>query len=560
MRSALSLAVVGLSLCGNGAASPVRGGGEVVRFKGPFNVEANSVHNIHVECSDSSWEGELSLVYGDCEMQEVHQRHHEVGRTTIKREAFPDRFVWVTPSDAVHGGCLHAYSGSTLLGRSNPIAVSRSLRKRQSISEVADTEGPWFDGVAFMESNNVSTTFVSEAKSKDIAIIGGGMSGAMTALLLQSVGVENWHIIESTQRIGGRIRTKYLNGSKPEDYQYQEMGPMRFPVSVRYADTNETVDIEDHKMVFQLADYVNSLNGNDSALAVKFIPWIQSSPNVPANSRGYRLPDGRIPSASQLRANTSLAGPAPQYIDEDAADAAEEAMSEFINATADKWRAAGRNVYKAHKQAIEDGLFSWSEANYLRYELGLDANLTDFVAGASSMSPLWGDIYDNNYFAATTWRTIDKGLSSLPRAITPLVQNKTTFGRKVVGLTWNEETSKVGVKWREDPFAQLPEVEEYDYAVVAVPFSKVRLWRNPTYSSLLSRAINTMNYQQSCKVALHYKTRFWEHLSPPIIGGCGGTDIPGRSLRLWHYSFTDNFQALAPFAIQHTTSMAVVPV
>jgi len=36
-----------------------------------------------------------------------------------------------------------------------------------------------------------------------------------------------------------------------------------------------------------------------------------------------------------------------------------------------------------------------------------------------------------------------------------------------------------------------------------------------------------MNYEPSCKIALHYKTRFWEHLDPPIIGGCGSTDIPG---------------------------------
>jgi monoamine oxidase len=131
------------------------------------------------------------------------------------------------------------------------------------------------------------------------------------------------------------------------------------------------------------------------------------------------------------------------------------------------------------------------------------------------------------FFVATTWRTIDKGLSSLPRAFYPHVQNKTTFGRKIEGLAYNETTSKISLQWRTDELAMTPESEEYDYAVVAAPFSKVRLWRTPTFSSVLSRAITTMNYQQSCKVALHYKTRFWEHLDPPIIGGCGSTDIPG---------------------------------
>lgn len=36
-----------------------------------------------------------------------------------------------------------------------------------------------------------------------------------------------------------------------------------------------------------------------------------------------------------------------------------------------------------------------------------------------------------------------------------------------------------------------------------------------------------MNYAQSCKVALMYETRFWEHMDPPIIGGCGQVDIAG---------------------------------
>ena len=68
---------------------------------------------------------------------------------------------------------------------------------------------------------------------------------------------------------------------------------------------------------------------------------------------------------------------------------------------------------------------------------------------------------------------------------------------------------------------------EFDYIITAIPFTAVRLWRTPAYSSLLSRAIKTMNYDPACKIALKYKTRFWEHLSPPIIGGCGSTSIPG---------------------------------
>ncbi|KAF2745239.1 hypothetical protein M011DRAFT_469627 [Sporormia fimetaria CBS 119925] len=458
-------------------------------------------------------------------MTEESSRHHEVGTTYIHRDARPERFVWIVPEDAVHSGCLHAYSNTALIGRSEPISMRQSKRKREDISQVADTSGPWFDGVAYMQSKQNNASFVAVAKSKKIGIVGGGMAGLLTSLLLDSVGIKDWHIIESSHRIGGRIRTKYLANTTPDDYQYQEMGPMRFPLRVKYADTNETLDIQDHKMVFQLGDVLNEMNGNDPALAVKFIPWIQSSPNVPANSNGYRLPNGRIPSAAMIRANSSLRLPGPEPSDPEAVEIAEEALENFYDNTPERLRNASQNVYKAHKEAIERGLFNWSEANYLRYALNLTADMVDFIAGSGN-SAMW-DLYDLNYFAASEWRTIDKGLESLPRAFLPHVRDRLTLGRAIDGVVYNNKTGKVSLTWRKDPFAMEPESEEFDYAVVAVPFSKVRLWKLPKYSSLLDRAIKTMNYAQSCKVALHYKTRFWEKLSPPIIGGCGSVDIYG---------------------------------
>lgn len=222
------------------------------------------------------------------------------------------------------------------------------------------------------------------------------MSGLLTSHLLESAGIHDWHIIESSGRIGGRIRTKYLAGSKPDEYQYQEMGPMRFPVSVKYADTNETLDIQDHKMVFQLGDVLNELNNNDPELAVKFIPWIQSSPNVPANSNGYRLQNGRIPSRAQMASNASLTLPAANITDMTAVEEAGEKLEEFIDATPERIRNVSTNIYQQHKIAIDKGLFQWSEAAYLKYVLELDADVVDYTAGADQ-SPMWGSWYDTAY-------------------------------------------------------------------------------------------------------------------------------------------------------------------
>jgi monoamine oxidase len=507
-------------------STPTFSSQDTVRFHGPSSISSESVNNIHISFADTVEESHVQIVYGDCEIENKDHGHHEISSLVLKRDALPDRLVWITPQDIEDGGCLHAFSETRRLGRSGPISLTVSRRKREALDEVGDSNGAWFDGVKYLEGKNQSETVTEEAKKKKIAIVGGGMAGLMTSLLLSSVGMHNWHITESSQRVGGRVRTKYLDDTSPDDYQYQEMGPMRFPVSVSYADTDEELDIQDHKMVFQLADVLNKMNKNNTDLAVKFIPWIQSSPNVPANSRGFRLPNGRIPTRAQLSANPSYANPAPLPENAEGVELAHDSLDTLIDLSPERMRNISANIFKAHREAIDKGLFHWSETTYLRYLLELDDDTVDFVSGSGN-SPLWGSWYDSVYFAATTWKTIDKGLESLPRAFVPHVKCKTTYGRKIDGLLYDNETSKVSLTWRDDPFDSTPQTEEYDYAVVTVPFSKVRLWRTPQYSSLLSRAISSLNYAQSCKVALHYKTRFWESQEYPIYGGCGSTDIPG---------------------------------
>lgn len=109
-----------------------------------------------------------------------------------------------------------------------------------------DAWGPWFDGVELLRNKEIGAVDVAKAKSKDIAIIGAGMSGLMTYLVLHQAGFTNVKIIEASQRLGGRVHTEYLSGG-PFDYSYQEMGPMRFPETIEYS--NETYNITDHQMV-----------------------------------------------------------------------------------------------------------------------------------------------------------------------------------------------------------------------------------------------------------------------------------------------------------------------
>ncbi|KAF2459809.1 flavin-containing amine oxidoreductase-domain containing protein [Lineolata rhizophorae] len=535
LRSALSSSLAFWSLfvpsLGNAVSS------DSVSFIRPAAVESGGAQNIEIEYHRPI-DGELSIHYGACDLDDPAFSHHRIGTAYIgnhelaKRhvgwdENRPSRFVWVAPESLLEHGCLHAFSGIELVGRSDPIPVMKRNNQRRAVfAEIADSEGPWFDGVEYLSEKEPDDVFVAQAKSSTVGIIGGGMSGLMTAYLLDSVGIHDYTIIESSYRIGGRVHTTYLNGTSPDDYQYQEMGPMRFPVSITDPDTNETIQIMDHRMVFQLAETLNEMNGNDPDYAVNFIPWIQNSPNTPT-STSKRRPDGTVPGTAEVEESPAYQdNPNATYSNATAVAEAEEAYEEWVGLDEDDVRAIAANIFQAHKDAVDRGLLDFSEAEYLRRVLRLDLNITDQVDTIDDHFPSWE--YDSVYFAATEWRTIDKGLSQLPAAFGPLVLNRTMFGTNVHEMEWDEESEQMTIKWRSDnPFDMNTDSKTFDYTVVAVPFSKVRIWRLPDYTSLLSRAINTLNYQQACKVALHYKTRFWEHLEHPIFGGCGSTDIPG---------------------------------
>jgi monoamine oxidase len=208
-----------------------------------------------------------------------------------------------------------------------------------------DAWGAWFDGVELLKASNLSTVNVKKAKNKNVAIVGAGMSGLMTYLCLTQAGMKNVQIIEAGNRLGGRVHTEYLSGG-PFDYSYQEMGPMRFPTTITLA--NETYNISDHQMVFQLADELNRLNEFSKNLSVNFIPWYQSSPNGLYYHNGIRLPNGLPPTVAQVADNSSLK--VQTVLDastQELAEKVDEALpgQEFMVEMA-------KNMFKAHRDFL----------------------------------------------------------------------------------------------------------------------------------------------------------------------------------------------------------------
>jgi hypothetical protein len=133
------------------------------------------------------------VVYGSCDAVGGLDVAHHVGSTHVGEHPFakrhiswegsrPMKFVWAAPAE-IEEGCLHALLDGRLVGRSEQFEVKRRrMKRRATFADVSDPMGPWFDGVEYLKQKNSNETFVAATKDKKFGILGGGISGLLTAV------------------------------------------------------------------------------------------------------------------------------------------------------------------------------------------------------------------------------------------------------------------------------------------------------------------------------------------------------------------------------------------
>ncbi|KAI9269015.1 amine oxidase, partial [Phascolomyces articulosus] len=354
-----------------------------------------------------------------------------------------------------------------------------------------------------------------------IGIIGAGISGIFSGYLLDQAGFHNYEIIEATNRMGGRIKTVYFNS---EQTAYQEMGPMRVPISWKY--NNTTLPITDHDVLFQVLEELNEYNKDSNDLKVEFIPWIQTMPNNLVYKNGYRLSNGKIPTVQDAMINNQL------FFSGEPMDLLQEVTNATSDFQKDYWKIAmSRDLYAAHKVTLDEGYDDWSLWGWLHNKKGITLNATDYVLGSINI-----DTFSFMYHTFLTdpsieWKTIQGGMNRIIEAFRPLVGQRVTYNTPVSKLAY-EDDGKISVQWKEkaDIYAEYHK-KVFDKVISTAPFPVARNWHLPKeMPHMLRRAINNLNYGQACKVALEFKTRFWEKYDEPIMGGCDMIDLKVETL------------------------------
>lgn len=498
---------------------------------------ASRVANIHVDY-DLSVENKVSFTYGDCESKREDETHHMISRSSEGAAAgTSQRLVWLIPREADSGGCLSAWDESgRLLGRSGPqnLSQAHTVWKRGEGIEMTPENGinvwgPWFDGVKLLEEKQHGPVDVEAAKAKEIAIIGAGMGGLMTYLVLQQAGLKNITILEGSSRLGGRVRTEYLSGS-PWDYSYQEMGPMRIPHTTQLGD--KTYNISDQKILFQLAEELNRINADENPdLSVDFIPFYQRSENSFVYHKERKMENGLPPTQADVAEDPSL-GPTSIEIPESAQKLNEEVLASLPQE--ELGIGLAENIWQAHADFLERGGpgglpgDQWSEFGYLVNFLNATVTDANAITGGIGYHNYLGKTYYAVLFGPyTNMKTVDGGMNRLPNAFAPLVDDIISFDSKVERIKYHNETSRLTLQWRGN-YTEKLESGDYDYAIVTAPLPVVQRMRLPDLPFAIRNAIDTMTYGSACKVALEYKSRFWEHFDKPIYGSCDtSTDIPG---------------------------------
>lgn len=392
---------------------------------------------------------------------------------------------------------------------------------RKPLMEDFDSIGAWFDGVAAVNCSSATRN-----SNVSIAIVGGGISGLTTALMLDSIGFHNWEIIEASDRIGGRFRTKFVGGTQ----EFAEMGPMRLPHSVTYKSDNSTEVYTEHGLTYQLANTLNEMNKNDSEWKVDFIPWIQHHPNELIAWGTGRHADGSVPTRADILADPSLGRP-PALTSAEYNETKSRMNKILKNET--MLREIQRDVWRSHKRVMDMGLDDWSQQCMMREAFHATENVTDAIWTASDYDVFWDEMVHNSNLGLdgtrdslgeTEWKCVDGGFNRLSDAFLPHVSDRLVLNRKIRKVETVEDTdgrTRTRLSWYPSVSNRTFESKDYDYTVMAVPFTMTRFMELPAFSSVLGRAISEagLRFKSACKVSLLFSERFWEKGEKPIFGG-----------------------------------------
>lgn len=332
-------------------------------------------------------------------------------------------------------------------------------------------------------------------KPKNVLIIGAGMAGLVTAYELKKAG-HRVTILEASRRVGGRVwtlREPFTHGL------YAEGGAMRIPdahkLTWRYID----------KFKLQAQPFIMERKKQILLINNQRMTWeeFQRNPTI----KGFELkPKERGKTPKQLW-NETVAPLRKQY----EAGGWKKILDEWGDYTTRQF------LEKLGWSRDAITLFGIVENQRARLNHSVTALLWEVLSGS----------FQNLY-------EIKGGSDKLPWSFYPSLADNITFDAKMTEI--RQDKSSVTVTYK----TMLDRVKTVrgDYAILAIPFPMLRHVEGlRDLSPIKWAAITGLNYDQSGKILLQCRERFWE--KEGIFGGGSESDLGIRST--WYPQHTNGF-------------------
>jgi monoamine oxidase len=361
-----------------------------------------------------------------------------------------------------------------------------------------------------------------------IGILGAGTAGLCAALMLQKLG-RPFEILEASDRIGGRCFTYHFTS---ERYDYYDVGAMRFP------------DIPPMKPTFDMIKYVG--------IKDKLVPYYFKSRtgNTALLYNDYRYvppPDPPVQTIDIWSVGVNEGGTVPQEIaDQDPSIFQEKIFGPFGKAFASSFEEGWEMLKPFDSFSVRAYMEQIPIPNYPATAVtwfettGFGTNMYDNSFTEIVMDYLeFGDPYAKVNAINTTnpWHCIVGGAEELPAAMyAKLGPGSVATGKRVTKIALSPDTENMIT-------AVVADGTQRNYSQVISTMSLGCLQAVDLTGASLSYqqkvAIRCCAFTDSTKVGIKFKTRWWQKLPAPIVGGLGLTDRPTRTVVYPSYGVDD---------------------
>ncbi|KAF4178286.1 hypothetical protein CNMCM8694_009218 [Aspergillus lentulus] len=304
-----------------------------------------------------------------------------------------------------------------------------------------------------------------------IGIVGAGVNGLYTALLLQREG-HRATLYEAGSRIGGRIYTHRFQPLNSNEDIYFEAGAMHIPRSSL------------HSRVYQFIRYLNTHGRHEDK--IELIPYVLEQRNNIAfiRNRKANVNDPTLAAECGLPA---------EYQGKSARQLLGEAVTPWLSL-----------LHKDFQTGFGQ-LMKLDEIQTNQYDL----SCTEIMM-------------QNLDFHTRDWSTVRGGMSRLTESAANLI------GREHIHLNaWVDSI-------KENPGGTIAlstsaHSATFDKVVLAIPPAALHsIIERPTWSFMKEQALRATHYEPLYKICLHFRTRFWEKLPTPCLGGQSVADLRFR--------------------------------